>query len=67
MEKIMLRAIIKRNFKQEGGEPEVHYETVEFESPEIEKILRSGGRGEGCYDVSSVFGIEIVRGEVANQ
>lgn len=59
----MLRAIIERNFMQEGGKPETFYETIEFESPEIERILTSGGRGEGCYDISKVVRVEIVRGD----
>ena len=62
----MLRAIILHKSLSKHSQAQYeHYYTIEFEAPEIEAALQSGGIGEDCYDIHTAVGIEIIATEPA--
>lgn len=58
----MLRFIIKRRIcdKWSNGLTTEGFETVDIDVPELERILCSGGCGEGAYDIRDLAGVEIL-------
>ncbi|MBM3299185.1 MAG: hypothetical protein FJY85_04445 [Deltaproteobacteria bacterium] len=57
----MLRAILKRKQADmiSGAQWERLY-TFDFDSPELERELQSGGRGDTGYDLTELVGIEML-------
>ena len=55
----MLRFILKQRVKS-GDDPEiVTYYTTNYDLPDLQRMLTRGGRGEGCYEVNELVGVEI--------
>jgi hypothetical protein len=60
----MLRFILKRTYHNEIVEEHlVEHKTLDIDVPNLEKILLSGGSGEGGYDYTVLLGIEVIKGE----
>lgn len=56
----MLIALLKRQLKlPPSGPASVTHETVAFQCPRLERLLRRGGHGEDSYDVTELAGIEV--------
>ena len=63
-----LRAIIRRRVRDASSGAEMEsFETVDFAAPVLDRVLRSGGYGEG-YDIPTLIGVELLRpsGDSAN-
>lgn len=57
----MLRFIIKHQWRDKYIPAEGEdLETVDIDAPELERILRSGGWGEGHFDRRSLTGVEVL-------
>ena len=57
----MIRAILKykRKDQNSGAETEGIY-TIDFDAPELEKELSSGGFSENGYDFTELIGVEVL-------
>lgn len=59
----MLRFILRRSvFNPNDGmaEPRVVMYTVDADVPELEELLRSGGRGDFGHDLTTLVGVEVL-------
>lgn len=57
----MLRVIIRRKMKDQWNGLETdELETVDIDSPELERILCAGGMAENGYDHRTVAGVEVL-------
>jgi len=58
----MLRALIVRKFRDthSGREGSTNY-TIDFECPELEAELATGGFGESGYDYRGLLGVEVLK------
>lgn len=57
----MLRAIIRKT--ENGGWTDAHAEsfyTVDFNAPELEASLKSGGYGPSAYEFHRLVGVEVL-------
>jgi hypothetical protein len=57
----MLRAIIKKKSYHEcNGFTQEGFETIDFDCPELESVLRGVGYGECGYDSVHLVGVEVL-------
>lgn len=57
----MLRAIIKRNYRDgHCNMQEESFETLDFDSPDLERVLCGGGRGPDGHDIRILIGVEVL-------
>lgn len=58
----MLRFIIERRMDNSYGAVTKHYETVDLDVPELERLLTGGGMGQGGpgYDLRDLFAVEVL-------
>lgn len=67
----MIRFIISHTAY--NGNPEGHYErrmqTLDADVPELEAVLRSGGRdfGNGTFELASLVGVEVRHADEKNE
>jgi hypothetical protein len=54
----MLRAIIRRKIKHLSGAKFELFNTIDFESPDLQIAIQGGGLGEDTFEVPEVVGIE---------
>lgn len=60
----MLRFICKHQLKDGSGCQFEHFYTLLLSVPELEELLKRGGRGEDSYDMTTLSGVELVEDEV---
>ena len=57
----MIRFIIRvKNLDSVSGAAWEQLATIDADVPELERALRSGGRGENCYELVELVGAEVL-------
>ena len=57
----MIRFILKRKYRDDKSLLNAdHFETLDCEVPELEKLLNRGGTSEYGYDITDLIGAEVL-------